>query len=445
LGGLLLALLTTLLIFSGSFIVIVLFILTILLSLPVIYLIKPGLFNWRHIFFTTLCGVAFSFLICGSKLFAVYSLMKFAPRLAEDIYPVTTFKGLIGLLYQLLGAMTIIPVQAWLEKSTVWLVAPQFSNVLAKLTRSGYGMWEMDISLSPSLLIILVGGLFHSIFRRGKTKLPFNKPRLVAEIALVFLVWLVVEFSITKGLMYPVLHDLPILRSLRANVRFPSAFIFPLAITGAAIFHQWTKNYRSQVGVAVFFLLFNILALASLDIYNQIPSIDLQKRLFKISEIEPFFTEMRKKGDLFPVQTVIPEADGWLVFQNNATNLNDPFDPLFKGRVPFFMKSLHAGPVTDVDNGYYNLINPTGYVFPSANGTTPYERIQVSDEVNFRDFINRRQVHWKLPWEQVLLNWLTVIMLIAAFLTIGLVIAGKARQYKPARFSGKDVHKNDPG
>jgi len=437
LGGLLLSLITTLLIYSGSFIIITLFILTILLSLPIIYIIKPELFNWRHILFTTLWGVALSFLICGSKLYAVYSLMKFTPRLASDNYTVDAFSGLKGLFYQLLGAMTIIPIHSWLERSTVWLVAPQFSHLLSRFIGSIYGMWEMDISLSPSLLIILVGGLFYSIFRRVKTKLLFNiinKKQLIAEISLVFLVWFVVEFSIAKGLMYPVLHNLPILKSLRANVRFPSSFIFPLAITGAAIFHQWTKNNKSQIRVAAFFIFFNILALVSLDIYNQIPSIDLQKRLFDIRQVESFFAEMRKAGEFFPVKTVIPKGNGWKVFQNNATNLDDPFDPLFKGLKHYFVGALHAGSVSDINNGYYNMINPTGYVYPSVNGTKPYERIRVSDEANFQNFINRRQTNWKFPIMQKILNWLTVLMLITAFLTIILVILGNVRQDKPVWF-----------
>jgi hypothetical protein len=411
-GGLLLSLLSALLIYSGSFFIIMIFIFSILLSLPIIYLIAPALFNWRKLLFTVSWGLGLSLLTCGSKFYAIYSLMQFAPRLADDHYTVNALTGLAGMIYQLLGSMTIIPLLAWKEGSTVWLAAPKFAAALARITGASYGMWEMDISLSPALILLLVGGLFTRLFRKRIKKAPFDKKRLIAEACLVFLVWFVVEFSLAKGLMYPALHDLPVLRSLRVNVRFPSAFIFPLAMTGAAIFHQWTKNWKSQIGVLVGFLLLNGLTLISLNVYNQIPAVELQKRLFNISEVEPVFPKIRKAGVTFPVSTVIPNANGWKVFERNATNLIDPFDPLFKGRSKQFAQAVHAGPVSDIRNGCYNLINPTGYVYPAANGTQPYSLIQVSDQANFQNFINRRQVNWKLPAAQSLFNWITAITLI---------------------------------
>lgn len=410
-GGLLLALLSALLIYSGSFFIILIFIFSILLSLPIIYLIAPASFNWRHLLSTVLWGLGLSLLTCGSKFFAIYSLMQFAPRLADDQYTVNALTGLAGMVYQLLGSMTIIPLQAWLEGSTVWLAAPKFAAALARITGTNYGMWEMDISLSPALLLLLIGGLFTRLFDKRIKTAPFDKKRWIAVAGLVFLVWLVVEFSLAKGLLYPALHQLPVLRSLRANVRFPSAFIFPLAMTGAAIFHQWTQRWKSQTGWLVGFLLLNGLALISLNVYNQIPAVDLQKRLFNISEVEPVFAEIRKAGVTFPVTTVIPNANGWKVFERNATNLIDPYDPLFKGRSKQFAQAVHAGPVSDIRNGCYNLINPTGYVYPAANGTQPYSLIEVTDQANFQNFINRRQVNWKLPFAQRLFNWITAITL----------------------------------
>ncbi len=315
------------------------------------------------------------------------------------------------MIYQLLGSMTVIPLQAWMEGSTLWLAAPKFADALARITGASYGMWELDISLSPALLLVLAGGLFTCLFRKRIKPAPFDKKRLIAVAGLVFLVWIVVEFSLAKGLIYPALHDLPVLRSLRANVRFPAAFIFPLAMTGAAIFHQWTKNWKSQTGALVVFLLLNGLALISLNVYNQIPAVELQKRLFNISEVEPVFPKMRKAGVTFPVTTVIPNANGWKVFERYATNLIDPYDPLFKGRSKQFAQAVHAGPVSDMRAGYYNLINPTGYVYPDANGTRPYSLIAVSDQANFQNFINRRQVNWKLPVAQQVFNWITAITL----------------------------------
>jgi len=44
-----------------------------------------------------------------------------------------------------------------------------------------------------------------------------------------------------------------------------------------------------------------------------------------------------------------------------------------------------------------------------------YDRIQVADKDKFLDFINRRQPKWKLPIIQKVLNWISLISLIAGF------------------------------
>ena len=66
--------------------------------------------------------------------------------------------------------------------------------------------------------------------------------------------------------------------------------------------------------------------------------------------------------------------------------------------------ALHAGSVYDINNGYYNLIDPTGYLFPESNGSSRFERIPVSEKAQFLDFINRRQPNWKIPRREQVLN-----------------------------------------
>ncbi|HTX92830.1 MAG TPA: hypothetical protein VMC09_16590 [Anaerolineales bacterium] len=424
LGGLILSLLTALLIYAGSFEIIVSFSFSILLTLPIVYLIKPSLFDARHLVATILWGVVLSLLLCGSKLYAISSLLAFSPRTASDRYTTDWLTGLVGMVYQLLGSMTIIPFHVLFEGGTIQGVATEFAGQLGRISGSPYGMWELDISLSPALLLLLVGGMASALFRRKKTKQPFDKKRLIAEICLVLLVWLVVEFTLAKGLVYPTLHDLPILKSLRVNVRFTAVFIYPLAITGAAIFHNWTKNWKHRLDVFAAFLLLDCLALFSMWIYYKIP-IDLQQRIFDIREVLPVYPAIRKQGNTFPVETVIPDANPWEVFEDDATNLKDPYEPLFKSFDSQYLETLHAGPVSDITNGSYNLINPTGYVYPAANGTSPFARISASDQANFTKFINRRQTNWKLPLAQRVLDWISLILLIAE---LGLLLFFSARQ-----------------
>jgi hypothetical protein len=105
------------------------------------------------------------------------------------------------------------------------------------------------------------------------------------------------------------------------------------------------------------------------------------------------------------------------VFQAQASNTINHYDPIYGSSS--FLPLVHEGSVFDIEAGYYNMNDPTGYVFPTENGSKLFSRIPISDYNKLVDFINRRQVDWKLPAIQIALDWtagLTFITEILAFL-----------------------------
>jgi hypothetical protein len=126
------------------------------------------------------------------------------------------------------------------------------------------------------------------------------------------------------------------------------------------------------------------------------------------------YNEIRYEGKTFPVNRVVPNATPWDVFQKNATNLSDSYNTVING-IGDYYKTLHAGSVFDVSNDYYNMIDPTGYVFPEANHSTLLERIPVTETDKFLDFIYRRQPNWNLPVPQQIFNWISITTLIVEF------------------------------
>ncbi len=414
LGGVFLSLLITILVYSGIH-DIPFFLLTVILFFPLLYLIKPSLLNWKRISSIALWGGVFTVLVCGSKIYAVYSFMRFFPRLAQDNYSTNLWTGVVGIVHQLLGTMTLAPFYRLpAGKFTYGLVID-----LSKSTGTDYGYWELDASLSPALLLLLAGGAIAYISRKPKLKSPINKKRLIAEVCLILAIWLVIEFTLAKGIIYPHIQNLPILASLRANIRYVCAFIFPLAVVGAVIFNSWTKNLKPG-GVSAAFILLNGIALGSLLSFRDVPKIYLvgegeyQYMLCDFQPILNTYDKIRYEGVTFPVEKVVPDADPWVVFQENATNLIDPYNTYFKA-LPGYRQALHAGPVSDIENGTYNIIDPTGYLFPEENHSTMYERIPVADKDKFLDFVNRRQPKWKLPVIQQVLSWISLISLITEF------------------------------
>ena len=412
LGGIILSLVITILLYSGLHNISFFHLITILF-LPLLYLIKPALLNWKKMLSIALLGGVLAILLCGSKVYAVYSFMQIFPRLEQDNYTTTLWTGLVSMIRQLLGTMVLAPFYQLVNGPH----SIGFITDLVKSSGSGYDYWELDASLSPALLILLAGGAFVFLIHKPDLKAPVNKKRLIAEVCLILAIWLVIEFNLTKGIIYPMIRNLPGLSSLRGNVRYICAFIFPLAVVGAVIFDNWTKSWKSKTSVLIVFLLLDGIALGSLLAFRSVPT----QNLMYVCDYRPIldtYNKIRYQGETFPVKYVIPNADPWSVFEENATNLIDPFNVQFNPLKGGFGPALHAGSVYTIDNGYYNLIDPTGYLFPQSNGSSLYERIPVTEKSQFLDFINRRQPNWKIPRRQKVLNWTALITLIAEFVIL---------------------------
>ena len=220
---------------------------------------------------------------------------------------------------------------------------------------------------------------------------------------------------------------MPILASLRGNIRDVSAFIFPLAFVGAVIFDRWTGNWRSPKRLWAVFLLLDGVALAAMSTYYWVPTKYAVVAVYQLNQADyrpmlATYDAIRYEGETFPVKTVVTDAPPWTVFEENATSTIDPYNTYFKALTDKQI-DLHKGRVTDVTDGRFNIIDPTGYLFPEVNGTKMYERISVDESEQFQDFINRRQPKWKIPLLQEILDWVSlsifageILFLLAYFL-----------------------------
>jgi len=429
LGAVFLSLVVTVLVYCGLH-NLIFFPLICILFFPLLYLIKPSLLNWKKIFSIALLGGILAALLCGSKFYAIYSFMRFFPRLARDYYTTNLWTGLVGMVHQLLGTMTLAPIYQMLYGQH----NIGFIPYLIQSTGTPYLYWELDASLSPALLALLAGGAAVFLLRRPNLKAPINKKRLIAVACLILATWLVIEFTLAKGFIYPHLRNLPVLSSLRGNIRYISTFIFPLAVVGAVIFDNWTKNWKSKTSVLMVFILLDGIALGSLLAFRAVPTGNLQF----YSDLRPLldtYNKIRYEGATFPVEKVIPDADPALVFEENATNLIDPYNVQFNF-LDGYRRVLHAGPVYDIDNGSYNMIDAAGYLFPEVNDAAKFNRIPVAEKAQFLDFINRRQPKWKLPMQQQALDWISSITFIAE---IGILLVFLAKKW--VRFP-KHAHKD---
>ena len=407
-------------IYSAGYFIIIIFGLSILVLLPMLFLFKPDFFDWKRLFWVVVLGGVIGTIISASKLVASFSFMRYFPRLIADNYPVSLFVGLLGIILQLLGTQTLVPL---------FLIGGREPSTYPTFTRAAtgthYGMWELDISLTPVVFFIILICLIK--FLRNPRKyigLLTNHRGKTALLLFVFFVWVAIEFTLAKGFIYPVLRHLPILSSLRGNVRFTAAFIFPLAFFAAAVYNHWSKTWDRKNLFRTYFLvnLFAVLPLGSYFLFDK----DMFWMFYDISDPQKVYEEMQA-GDSFEITEIgSPEGNntGALLYRTSNLNL---YEPVFGFELEYFHPQVENGSIWNTSDSYYNMTDPTSLIYPDLNENRPFDRFRIEDKETLELFVKHIQPNWKIPTYQRVLNWISGITFVSALLYVIIQLIFKRR------------------
>lgn len=405
-AGLLFSLIPTLLIYEAGYFLIVVFGLSIPIVLLLAYLYRPEMISWKRILTVILIGGVVSLVISAAKMAAIFSYMRFFPRHVTDSYPVGIIQGLLGVVFQLLGTMNLAPALKIVGINTASL-----EDLFMFVTGAAYGPWEFDMSLSPMVFIILIVGAYTSVRKFRKSVVFFRSDKKwIALFFLIGIIWITVEFILAKGYFYPFLRTLPILSSLHVNPRFTAAFIFPLAMLAALVYDNRAIHWSPRKSMFIFGLV-NIFTLLPLATYFMVDR-DLQDRAYDVSESFSIYESIRR-GETFEITAINAELGNTQALAQHESNLY-PYEPIFGYKLGNFHPEIQPGPVWIVTEGYYNMTNPSGYVFPEINDTRPFERVKVGDEENLTLFLNHQKTNWKIPVYQQVLDWVSGITFVIA-------------------------------
>jgi hypothetical protein len=413
-AGLIFSLLVAMVIHQSGYFLIVVFGLSLLIILPMIYLINSMLFSWKRILIVLSFGGIAALIYSASKLAAVFAFMRYFPRQIADSYPsVGYLQGLLGILFQFLGTMNLAPLYKLIGIDPALL-----QNLMISVTGAQYGYWEFDMSLSPVVFGIIIIGAY-GIFRtpKGYKKTVFNDKKWIAWLLLLLFTWITFEFILAKGLIYPLLQKLPLLSSLHVNPRFAAALLFPLALSAAIFYNRWAAKWSGRKSVLVFVVM-NLFTLIPLSAYFMIKE-DLQNRSYDLSSSWEIYNLIRSGDDLTITGIVsgVGNTDALILHQSNL----QPYYPVFGYRLENFHPEIVPGSIWYISDGYYNMTNPSGYVFPELNETRPFERIPINQKDKLEAFASHRQPDWKIPLYQQILDWVSGLAVLGSIFTLSFV------------------------
>lgn len=405
-------------IYSASTYPAVFVLLSLLIILPLAYLIRPAVYEWPRFWRIALPGGILALGISLSKLYAVNAFMRFFPRDMPDTYSISFHLAPVGLFLQLFGVMGLAPLYALTGGKM-----GEIRNLMQAYTGSSVGLWELDLALSPIVWILLLIGLLlllARLTRRPGAVLPRGWGGWLALALLAAAIWLALEFTFARGLVYPTLRQLPFLKALHVNPRFGSAFLFPLALMGAWVFQSALAGFGEKK-ILWLFLPAQALVILSLGAYLLIPLDRLQQRNFDITGLQETYRQI-EQGQTFPVERVA-DINDQRVFGDQATNLQ-PYEVLFGYNLNFFEPTVQPGPAREARDGFFNMTNPSSLVYPEVNNAIPWQRIPLGQQAQLEDFLARRQPNWNISLGQHLANGISLTSLL-------LVVLGLSWGIKP--------------
>ncbi len=346
--------------------------------------------------------------ICAAKLCAVSLFLQQFPRLADYHQPAPTFTA----------ALASLPAQFFAWQPAQWL--HRFGMVdAARLYARLVGPDDCDMGISPLALIFLPFGMAAAWHR---ARLAGRRQCWLMAGAAAVAIWLAVEFSLGRGLLWPWIKPLPFLRSLQANYRFASAFVLPIILVAALGAEVVLRKIQKQSHQR---LLASVLVLGI--VAGLVPFRRLMFGLsFDATGIMETWSRTERTGERWSPIVQIADVKDADSFRNGASSWH-PYDSIFGYGYggPVFRTQLSPGPVQPPGHKQpYNLNHPVAFVSPAIVGLHPFDRLPAIEAPAATLFLSRRQPDWPLPISQHVANYVSLAGLTAL---VGLLMLGSWR------------------
>ena len=368
------SLVTALIIYGAGYYVLSDFILISVLFLPLDLCLagKKYLSRVREMLQRIVCYGAGSILICWSKILSAYNF------LVISHYQVGAHQISAGqsVLRYILNAFWALP-----QSNSLFLGVP-------------WGLHEKSFYISHIVIIGLVLGLISVGINR--------KNLLGGNIGIFITIYSFIVFGIFKqiiqarGFVATLLFQAPIFSSYRVATRFlyPLSLwlVFISVISLNAFFNSYAKKMESTFIVVSMFI---TVALFAVAYYPVMPTLALSV------DYGRFVSDWRsRKGDYYSSSVSEIVNNGVNDFNYDHGSGIHCYDAIYIAMGGRQESILHLGPVTDIDNKSYNLINPSCFLYGKENNCKPWDRILVEDKRNFVDFTQGKPVEWKISTTQ---------------------------------------------
>ena len=303
---------------------------------------------------------------------------------------------------------------------------------------------EYGISIIPLLALIF----FIQQFKNFKSKKP------IFYLFVLIVITLPILFNVNFYFFSDLLKQLPIIKNTWVQIRWTAFYIIPIIFFTVFVLNKITfyqkKNYLISFFVIV--LIFQVF------LYNKNYYLDRVVQYYSPINMSIFFDKLNRK-DFKPkivgiaVMSIHDEIKGTDTFPvgkrndlfANSYSANYCYQPIFgyflesfpSQNIKFDFRSKITSSILNEDTGkdllytglssisevnpqYYNIFNPSCFLFPNENNCRPGDLFKVSQKEDLDKFVNYKKFDFKQSKTQHAANYLSLFSFIFAIIFLAI-------------------------
>ena len=313
------------------------------------------------------------------------------------------------------------------EDNTLYFIVKAFWAIpqrLELLKEVSHGLHEKSMLMSPVTIIGLL--LFFILFIFSKVKTLSLIRKLLVLSYLIFLLYIFMEFAQGYGYFITFLEQVPFFIQTRKTSRFIILLAILISIGSAWAFGKMFSNNKLIRYEALFGGLIITITLSCFYLGYPKETLNSISNFGNITEARNLIAENPIPKS---VEFLTSDSVGFKFLEGKSGIAC--YEPLFNKVGQKQIDILHVGRVTDENNGFFNMINPSCYQYPKENDCEPWDRISVNDEKNFNKFLRGEKVDWKISRLQAIADWTsgtTFFLLIGVLLYLTIMFIYRIRK-----------------
>ena len=397
------------------------FLIPLALSIFAIGLIYGYVFmNRRRMYIWYRAGISLgiTIMLCASKLVAAWNVIKTLPR---EAYLLPGIPNLVDVF--------LVPIRSLFISSITRLEANHFFENL----QWALGRHEFEYGISFLPLVFLVAEICRRLIQIYKKKrfAAWNRVQWSHCLAIASIMLLPIFVNYYSPRWNSFLKTVPIIKNSSTLVRWYAMYIPIGILVSVLIFEKFSIASKFQ-GLLAMFCIFAVIGVNLLHdkTFCLVDSYDYRP-------ISQGFLAVKNQGKIPLIEYVgsaaaVNTAFQKIAYHNDAViNIGMSYlacrSSLFGYQLEYFpqIDRLKVGRVDRISEGYFNLKNPSCYLYPKENDCDPGDHFRSDQIDNLANFVNYRSLEFKTPYIQRIANWVSLLTLSGCLMLLGVYLISR--------------------